>query len=94
MTASSVPLRRWRTYGTGPLPTPQEALGEPFAAFPSWFLRIECERCGKERMLNEPHVSDAQRCRLADHWHHWCWTARSTGRHSRPISNVCWSPNF
>jgi hypothetical protein len=20
---------------------------EPFAAFPSWFLRIECDRCGK-----------------------------------------------
>jgi hypothetical protein len=25
---------------------PQEALGEPLRAFPSWFLRIECERCG------------------------------------------------
>jgi hypothetical protein len=22
----------------------KEALGEPFSAFPSWFLRIECDR--------------------------------------------------
>jgi hypothetical protein len=43
------------------LPTPQEALAEPFAAFPSWFLRIECDRCGKERLLNEAHISEAQR---------------------------------
>jgi hypothetical protein len=25
-------------------PTPAEALGEPFSAFPSWFLRIECDQ--------------------------------------------------
>jgi len=24
-----------------------EALPEPFAAFPAWFLGIECDRCGK-----------------------------------------------
>jgi hypothetical protein len=30
-------------------------------AFPSWFLRIVCDRCGKGRMLNEAHVSAAQR---------------------------------
>jgi hypothetical protein len=35
---------------------PQEALGEPFDAFPSWFLRIECDRCGKVRMLNDAHA--------------------------------------
>jgi hypothetical protein len=28
-------------------------MDEPFAAFPSWFLRITCDRCGKDRMLNE-----------------------------------------
>jgi len=28
------------------LPTGAEILDEPFAAFPSWFLRIECARCG------------------------------------------------
>jgi len=42
---TSVRQRHWPSYGTDPLPTPQEALGEPFAAFPSWFRRIECDRC-------------------------------------------------
>jgi hypothetical protein len=36
----TVPRRHWRSYGNDPLPTPAEALKEPFAAFPSWFLRI------------------------------------------------------
>jgi hypothetical protein len=58
------PTRHWRSYGTDPVPSPGEALREPFAAFPGWFLRIECERCGKERMLNEAHVSDARRYML------------------------------
>jgi hypothetical protein len=38
------PQRHWRSYGTDPLPSPAEALAEPFRAFPSWFLRIECDR--------------------------------------------------
>jgi hypothetical protein len=29
------PKRHWRSGGTEPLPTAAEALGEPFAAFPS-----------------------------------------------------------
>ena len=41
------PQRHWRRHGTDPLPTGAEALDEPFNAFPSWFLRIECDRCGK-----------------------------------------------
>ena len=41
------PQRHWRSYGTEPLPTGQEALDEPFSAFPSWFMRITCDRCGK-----------------------------------------------
>jgi hypothetical protein len=32
------------------------ALDEPFRAFPSWFMRITCDRCGKDRMLNEAHT--------------------------------------
>jgi hypothetical protein len=36
--------------------TPADALGQPFRAFPSWFLRIERERCGKATMLNEAHT--------------------------------------
>jgi hypothetical protein len=38
------------------LPTGPEALDEPFTAFPSWFLRIECDRCGKVQMVNEAHA--------------------------------------
>jgi len=26
-------------------------------AFPSWFLRIECDRCGKVQMVNEAHAA-------------------------------------
>lgn len=36
----TLPKRHWRSYGNAPLPTGQEAMDEPFAAFPSWFLRI------------------------------------------------------
>jgi hypothetical protein len=47
------PWRHWRSYGAEPLPTAAEALDQPFSAFPSWFLRIECDRCGEARMLSE-----------------------------------------
>jgi hypothetical protein len=57
MTARPVPARHWRSYGTDQLPTPQEALQQPFRAFPSWFLRITCDGCGKVTMLNEAHTS-------------------------------------
>jgi hypothetical protein len=55
------PERYWRSYTDEPLPSPQEALAAPLRAFPSWFLRIECDRCGKVRMLNEAHVTNGQR---------------------------------
>jgi hypothetical protein len=51
-----VPARHWKSYGDDPLPSGREALAEPFAAFPSWFMRITCDRCGKDRMLNEAHT--------------------------------------
>ncbi len=57
MPARSIPRRHWRSYGDHPLPTGAEALDEPLRAFPSWFLRIVCERCGKERMVNEAHMA-------------------------------------
>ena len=38
---------------TDPLPSPAEALARPLMAFPSWFLCIQCERCGETRMVNE-----------------------------------------
>ena len=50
------PQRHWRSYGTKPLLTGREALDEPFRAFPS-FMRITCDRCGKDRMVNESHVA-------------------------------------
>jgi hypothetical protein len=56
MTASPVPARHWRSYGNDPLPTGREALEQPLSAFPSWFMRITCDRCGKDRMLNEAHT--------------------------------------
>ena len=53
----TAPERHWRTYGTDPLPSPAEALDQRFAAFPSWFLRIECDRCGKTAMHNQTHFT-------------------------------------
>ncbi len=53
--------RHWRSYGTEPLPTPAEAMQQPMRAFPAWFLRIECDRCGKVSMLNEAHMSPHRR---------------------------------
>ena len=46
----------WRSYGIDALPTGAEALDAPFSAFPSWFLRITCHRCGKERLISEVHA--------------------------------------
>jgi hypothetical protein len=40
---------------------PQEAMQEPFSAFPSWFLKVTCDRCFKDRMLNEVHATPQQR---------------------------------
>ena len=54
MTARPVPRRHWRSYGNDPLPT-----DEPLRAFPSWFLRIVCDRCGKDRRLNEAYTPGA-----------------------------------
>ena len=64
MTARTPPRRHWRSDGTEPLPSGAEAMGEPFAAFPSWFLRITYDRCGKVTMLNEAHIASARRGRF------------------------------
>jgi hypothetical protein len=61
----SPPTRHWRSYGTDPLPSPAEAVDQPFIAFPSWFLRIECDRCGKVVMINEAHFGN-RHARLRD----------------------------
>jgi hypothetical protein len=57
MTRPPIPVRHWRSYGNDPLPSGIEAHDEPFNAFPSWFLRIECDRCGKVQMINEVHFA-------------------------------------
>ena len=57
----------WPPYGDYPLPTAEEALHASLRAFPSWFLRIECDRCGMVRMLHQTHVTAVQRnMRLRD----------------------------
>jgi hypothetical protein len=57
MPARKPPARHWRSYGDEPLPTSAVApLGEPFAAFPSWYLRVTCDRCNKVRIVNEVHT--------------------------------------
>ena len=56
-----IPRQHWRSDGTESLPSGVEAMGEPFAAFPSWFLRFECDRCGKATMLNEAHTTGRRR---------------------------------
>ena len=48
MTARPIPKRLWRSYGDDPLPIGRKAVGEPWAAFPLWFMRITCDRCGKD----------------------------------------------
>jgi hypothetical protein len=59
-------MRHWRSYGTGPLPTLAEALGEPLSAFPSWFIRLKRDGCGKVVMMNEVHAGPWRDKRLAD----------------------------
>ena len=61
MALPTSPWRRWRSYGTEFLPTAAEALQKPLRAFPSWFLRIECDRCGKPVMHNEAHLTEHRR---------------------------------
>jgi hypothetical protein len=41
--------------------TASEALGEPFNAFPSWLLRVECDRRGKVQMINQAHMQHSDR---------------------------------
>jgi hypothetical protein len=36
-----------------------EALAAPLRSFRSWLLRIECERCGRERYAAETHMTIA-----------------------------------
>jgi hypothetical protein len=53
MTTRPIPTPHWRSYGTEPLPTGEEALDEPLRAFPSWVLRVTCDRCGQDCVFAE-----------------------------------------
>jgi hypothetical protein len=57
MTPRPIPARHWRSYGNDPLPYRAEALDEPFRAFPSWFMRVTCDRCSKDRMFSEARAA-------------------------------------
>ena len=63
MCAGPARIDRAAADGTGAATAPTrcrpgaEALDEPFRAFPSWFMRITCDRCGKERMFSETHAA-------------------------------------
>ena len=92
-------MRHWRTYGDYPLPSGIEARDEPFAAFPSWFLRVTCERCGRERMFNEAHSSQRSmliRDIIEKMRHDGCGgmaekvgaSDRHRGRSSRPVRRI------
>jgi hypothetical protein len=56
MTARPTPKRHWRSYGHDKLPTGEQALDETLRAFPSWFLRMVCDLCGKERLISETYL--------------------------------------
>ena len=68
MTARPVPKRHWRSYGDAPLPTGADALDEPLAAFPFWFMRITCDRRGRDRMVNEAWISTLAAPYSWDRW--------------------------
>ena len=47
------------SYGDYPLPRRDAAMDVPLRSFRSWFLRIECARCGRERYAAETHMTIA-----------------------------------
>ncbi len=47
----------YRSWGDDPLPSRDEALDMPLRAFRSWYLRMVCGRCGRERWLAETHLT-------------------------------------
>ena len=57
-----------------------EALSETLSAFPSWFLRIECDRCGKVRMLVDRAIINTFSGETGDEiTHSWCHPSRRIG---------------
>jgi hypothetical protein len=58
MTGSKVPARHWHCYGDDPLPLPtgQQALDKPRAAFPSWYLRVVRQPDGSGPASSRPEA--------------------------------------
>jgi hypothetical protein len=54
------------------VPSAQKVLDQPLRAFPSWFLRVECERCGAMRTISERHGALTIREILASMRHDGC----------------------
>jgi hypothetical protein len=49
---------RWRGY----VPSGPEALDQPFSAFPSWFLRITCDRAAARSGCSHHRLRRAHKC--------------------------------
>jgi hypothetical protein len=91
-----VPRRHWRSYGDAPRPTGAEALNEPFAAFPSWFMRITCDRAGRTGW-SARRTRRSAACRSVPSWTRCAMTACGgragrvellTGASSRPVRRI------
>ena len=69
-----MPIRKWPCCGADPLPSRDETLAAPLRAFPSWFLRIECARYGREKYTAERHATLADRSnRIIGEIIEWMW---------------------
>jgi hypothetical protein len=86
--------RHWRTYGNNyPLPTGAEALDEPFGAFPSWFMRVTCDRCGKVQIFSETNMKrgDMRLRAILDRCARLCWPAAERSDNARRAVHISYS---
>ena len=104
-------MRRWRANRRVAMPasalaqltapsryrTGREALEEPFRAFPSWFMRVTCDRCSQQRMFSETHSAQGDmliRDIIARMRHDGCggragWSCSPASRaNSRPVRRI------
>ena len=82
--------RHWRIYGIAPLPSRAEALDERISAFQSWFMRIECDRCGEMQMINQVHRrwDGMQVCDILDRMRHDACDGQVGKRNWSPASRA------
>jgi hypothetical protein len=48
----------WHNHSSDRLPGRNEALRAPLKAFPNWYLRLQCERCDRERYVSEADLME------------------------------------